>query len=321
MEQTKKIPLLAVVGPTATGKTALGVMLAKAYDGEVVSSDSMQIYQGLDIATAKPTPEEQQNIPHHLISCIPIEANFSLADYLEMAKPLIAKIHHRKRLPIVVGGTGLYVSSLLSNVQLTETSQDPVLRQELLQFAAKYGNVALHDRLKILDPDAAVEIHPNNLVRVIRAIEVCVCSGKTFTQCKAESHCVESPYTSLMIGLTYENREILYERINNRVDEMIENGLLEETYAVYQNTDLRTAYHAIGYKELIPYFENRTSLEACIEKIKQETRHYAKRQLTWFRKISSIQWIILSKSDKKTEIFEKCQKIIAKSNFMCYNIK
>ena len=319
MTESEKLPVLAVVGPTASGKTALGVMLAKQYHGEVISADSMQIYQGLDIATAKPTPEEQDGVPHHLIGCIPIDAAFSVADYLSLAKPLIQEIHDRNHLPIVVGGTGLYVSSLLSNVQLAPTKQDPALRQQFLQYAAEHGNDALHDKLKALDPQAAAEIHPNNLVRVVRALEVCTLTGKTFTACKAESHQIPSPYRSLVIGLTYE-RSVLYDRINERVDQMVAQGLVDEAYAVYQNEALRTAYHAIGYKELIPYFDGVMSLEACIDKIKQETRQYAKRQLTWFRKNNQIQWIILDRFDKKQKIMEKCQKIIAKSGEMCYNI-
>lgn len=216
MTDSEKIPVLAVVGPTASGKTSLGVMLAKAYHGEVVSADSMQIYQGLDIATAKPTPEEQEGVPHHLIGCVPVNAAFSVADYLVLAKPTIAEIYHRKHLPVLVGGTGLYVSSLLSNVQLAPTTQDAALRQKFLEYAKEHGNIALHDQLKALDPEAAAEIHPNNLVRVIRALEVCTLTGKTFTACKAESHQIPSPYQSLIIGLTYE-RSVLYERINTRV--------------------------------------------------------------------------------------------------------
>lgn len=316
MTERKKIPVLAIVGPTASGKTALGVMLAQLYQGEVVSADSMQIYFGLDIATAKPTPEEKQGIPHHLIGCVPMDSSFSVADYLALAKPKIEQIHARNHLPVLVGGTGLYVSSLLSNIQLAPTKQDPALRETLLRFAQEHGNEALHAQLTMLDPQAAKEIHPNNLVRVIRAIEVCRCTGKTLTECKAESHMQPSPYRSLQVGLTYAEREVLYERINQRVDEMVQRGLVEEAYAVYQNSALRTAYHAIGYKELIPYFENTMSLQDCIDKIKQETRRYAKRQLTWFRKNNEIQWIILNRFDKKQEILEKCQKMIAKSDLL-----
>ena len=320
MTETEKIPVLAVVGPTASGKTALGVMLAQKYHGEVVSADSMQIYTGLDIATAKPTAEERQGVPHHLIGCVPMDVSFSVADYLALAKPLITQIAGRKHLPIVVGGTGLYVSSLLSNVQLAPTKQNPEMRQEFLAYAAEHGNEALHARLAALDPVAAHEIHPNNLVRVVRALEICLSTGKTSTDCKKESHSQPSPYRSLIIGLTYADRDLLYARINARVEQMVRDGLVEEAYAVYQNESLRTAYHAIGYKELIPYFENAMSLQECIDKIKQETRRYAKRQLTWFRKNDAVQWIILDKFDKKQEILEKSQKIIAKSGGMCYNI-
>lgn len=320
MTTEEKIPVLAVVGPTASGKTGLGVMLAQQYRGEVISADSMQIYEELDIATAKPTPEEQQGIPHHLIGCVPMEQSFSVADYLSLAKPVIREVYDRRHLPVVVGGTGLYISSLLSNVQLAPTKQDPALREELLAYANANGNEALHARLKQLDPEAAAEIHPNNLVRVIRALEVCLSTGKTFTACKAESHTIPSPYDSVIIGLTFSDRSILYDRINARVDQMVEAGMVEEAYQVYQNCTLRTVAHAIGYKELIPYFENQMPLDSCIEKIKQETRRYAKRQLTWFRKNNAVQWIILDRFDKKQEILEKCQKIIAKSDLMCYNI-
>ncbi len=321
MTEAKKIPVLAIVGPTASGKTGLGVSLAGIYGGEVVSADSMQIYTGLDIATAKPTREEMMGIPHHLIGCVSIDTAFSLADYMALARPLIADIYGRGHLPVLVGGTGLYVSSILSNVQLTETRKDEGLRQELLAFAEIHGNEALHARLAEKDPQAALEIHPNNLVRVVRALEVCLISGKTFTQCKAESHREPSPYHSLQIGLTFSDRQILYDRINQRVDEMVANGLVEEARAVYENEALRTAHHAIGYKELIPYFEQKMTLMECIDKIKQETRKYAKRQMTWFRKNDEIQWIIIDKINKKQEILEKCQKKVAKSGIMCYNIK
>ena len=320
MEQKEKIPILAVVGPTASGKTALGVMLAKAYHGEVISADSMQIYKGLDIITAKPQPEEMEGVPHHLIGCVDLGEAFSVADYLAMAKPLIPEIWNQGHLPILVGGTGLYVMSLLSNVELAPIKQNLELRKNLLSFAKHHGNVQLHQMLVQKDPKAATEIHPNNVVRVVRALEVCITTGKPFSVYKAESHRVPSPYESCVIGLTYRDREVLYEKINDRVDKMVHDGLVEEAYQIYQNEALRTAYHAIGYKELIPYFENQMSLNACIDIIKQETRRYAKRQLTWFRKNDAIQWIILDKTDNKKEILEKSQKIIAKCGGMCYNI-
>ncbi len=308
--ESEKIPLIAIVGPTATGKTALGVEIAKQYNGEVVSADSMQIYQRLDIATAKPTSAQMQDVPHHLIGCIPLDRTFSVADYLELARPCIDDIHKRGKLPILVGGTGLYISSLLTNVNLPEMKSDPQLRESLYQYANKNGNEALHQRLKVCDPDAAATIHPNNLVRVVRALEVYLLTGKTFTEYKAQSHLSPSPYNALQIGLIFEDRTDLYARIDNRVDEMVQEGLVDEVYAVWQTSGLRTAGNAIGYKELIPYFEGNTNLKDCIAKIKQETRHYAKRQLTWFRKNDDIFWIILDKFDNKSKIFAKFQKIV-----------
>lgn len=316
MTEPKKIPLLAVVGPTCSGKTALGVALAQAYDGEIVSADSMQVYKGLDIATAKPTLEEQGGVPHHLIGCVPLGEPFSVADYLSLARPIIAAIAARGHLPIVVGGTGLYISALLQNVQLADARENPALRACLREYAAEYGREALHKKLEALDPVAAAGIHPNNLVRIIRAIEVCTLSGKTLTQCKAESRSKPSPYQTLNIGLNYEDRSVLYDRIEKRVDDMVSRGLVEEAYDAYRTGLSPTAQNAIGYKELIPYFENTATLSSCIEQIKRETRHYAKRQLTWFHKNSSIVWIIIGEFDKKSKILEKCRNIIAKAGFL-----
>ena len=315
-EQQK--PVLAVVGPTASGKTALGVQLAKCYQGEVVSADSMQIYQGLDLATAKPTEEEMQGVPHHLISQIPRETPFSVADYVALAKQTIAQVHARGHLPILVGGTGLYVSSLLDNVQFPTWKGDPGLREALTQFAAEHGAEALHARLRELDPEAADAIHPNNVVRVVRAIEVCQCSGTTFTKQKQENRSHLPLYRSFIIGLDYADRAQLYQRIDRRVEQMVEQGLVEEVRAVYQAAPktAHTAGYAIGYKELLPYLDGTSDLESCIARIQQETRHYAKRQLTWFRKNPAISWIILDKLDNKYEILEKCKKMIAKSQLL-----
>ena len=255
MTEQKKIPVLAVVGPTASGKTALGVALAQMYGGEIVSADSMQIYKGMSIATAKPTEEEMQGIPHHLIDFLERDVTFSVADYVNLAGKIIADIHGRRKLPIIVGGTGLYVSSLLENVRFAETKQNPQLRAELTAFAQEYGAEALHRRLAELDCEAASEIHPNNLVRVIRALEVCIETGEKFSRMKAQSRSEPTPYRSCMIGLDYADRDVLYQRINLRVDKMAEQGLVEEAYAVWKQGKLKTASNAIGYKELVPYFE------------------------------------------------------------------
>lgn len=311
MLNQSKPRVLAVAGPTASGKTWLGVQLAKIYDGEVISADSMQIYKGMDIASAKPTKEEMQGIPHHLIDFLDRDISFSAADYVRLAKEKIAEVLSRGKLPLIVGGTGLYIDSLLENVKFSDGGSDEKYRKKLYDFAGKVGNEALYARLLEADPEAAETIHPNNLVRVVRALEVIHVTGRKFSELKKESRLVESPYDSLIIGLNFENRQNLYDRIDLRVDEMMKNGLLEEAEELWRQGSMKTAANAIGFKEFIPFFENQMSVEACIDKIKQETRRYAKRQLTWFRKNQRIQWIILGEFDKKNEILEKSKKCIA----------
>ena len=311
-EKNNKPFVLAVVGPTASGKTWLGVELAKIYGGEVISADSMQIYKGMDIASAKPAEEEKQGIPHHLMGILDRDVSFSAADYVQLANEKIGEILSRGKLPIIVGGTGLYIDSLLENVKFSEGGSDEAYRSELYAFARENDNEALHARLAELDPEAAEGIHPNNLVRVVRALEVCHVTGRRFSELKRESRMAESPYSSLIIGLNYENRQTLYDRIDRRVDEMVKAGLVEEARQLWQESGMRTAANAIGYKELIPYFEGRAELEDCISLIKQETRHYAKRQLTWFRKNGRIEWFFLDRFNKNNEILEKCKKSIAK---------
>ncbi|MBR6670383.1 MAG: tRNA (adenosine(37)-N6)-dimethylallyltransferase MiaA [Ruminococcus sp.] len=307
----KKPFVLAVVGPTASGKTAMGIRLAKELDGEIISADSMQIYKGMDIATAKPTADEMQGIPHHLIDFLARNEAFSVADYVSLANEKITDIISRGKLPIIVGGTGLYISSLLDNIKFSESRNDESYRKELTEYAQKYGNEALHARLAEIDKEGAEEIHPNNVVRVIRALEICRFTGKKFSEVKLEGRQTEPKYDSIILGLTYSDRQMLYDRINKRVDIMVENGLVEESRKVWSESGLKTASNAIGYKELIPYFENKASLEECIDKIKQETRHYAKRQLTWFRRNEQIWWILLDEIDKTEKILEKCKKYIA----------
>ncbi len=315
----QKQRILAVVGPTASGKTALGVELAKRYDGEIISADSMQIYEGLDIATAKPTPEEMQGIPHHLIGILPRSRSFSVAEYVALASETIREVAGRGKLPILVGGTGLYVDSLLSGMQFTGEGNDLRLRETLYVQAKTEGNAALHARLAALDPEAAASIHPNNTVRVVRALEVCLSSGRKFSEIKAENAAAPSPYASVLIGLDYASREDLYDRINRRVTRMLGQGLLEEARAVWEAGDYGTAANAIGCKELVPYFENRETLEVCVERIQQETRRYAKRQLTWFRRNAQIEWLILGKNDELQEISKKAEKNIAKKENLWYN--
>ena len=311
-EKNKKPFVLAVVGPTASGKTWLGVELAKIYGGEVISADSMQIYKGMDIASAKPAEAEKQGIPHHLMGFLDRDVSFSAADYVKLANEKIQEILSRGKLPIIVGGTGLYIDSLLENVKFSEGGSDEAYREELYAYARENGNEALHARLADIDPEAAEGIHPNNLVRVVRALEVCKVTGRRFSELKKESRLVESPYNSLIIGLNFEDRQKLYDRIDMRVDEMVKSGLIEEARQLWQESGMKTAANAIGYKELIPYFEGKAALTDCIADIKQETRRYAKRQLTWFRKNARIEWLFLDRFNKNNEILEKCKKTIAK---------
>lgn len=303
--------VLAVAGPTASGKTWLGVELAKKYDGEVISADSIQIYKGMDIASAKPTKEEMQGIPHHLVDFLDRSESFSAADFVDLANEKIHDILSRGKLPIIVGGTGLYIDSLLNNVRFSEVKNDEAYREKLFEIARTQGNDVLYAQLLEKDPEATECIHMNNVVRVVRALEVIHVTGRKFSEIKAESIVEESPYDSLILGLNCSERQMLYDRINQRVDKMIENGLVEEAREVWNIGDIKTAGKAIGYKELIPYFRGESDLEKCVDKIKQETRRYAKRQLTWFRRNERIQWIIYDDFSQKCEIFENSEKTIA----------
>ncbi|MGN1412105.1 MAG: tRNA (adenosine(37)-N6)-dimethylallyltransferase MiaA [Oscillospiraceae bacterium] len=314
-----KLPIIVVAGPTASGKTALGIQLAKRYNGEVVSADSMQIYKGMDIATAKPTIDEMQGIPHHLIGFLNRNQSFSVAEYVKLAYEKIDDIHSRGKLPIVVGGTGLYISSMMDNIQFIEIPSNPEVRSRLSKEAETYGKKYLLDRLNSIDSETASTLHENNQGRIIRALEVYELTGKTMSQLKVESRSVETPYRWLPFGIDFPDRSVLYDRINQRVDTMVQNGLIQECQEVYNLGDMKTSNQAIGYKELIPYFENKSTLSDCLDKIKQETRHYAKRQLTWFRKDNRIHWILLNTFDTSNKIIDFCEKVIAKTNFLCYN--
>ena len=270
--------VIAVGGPTASGKTALSVALAKTFDGEIINADSMQLYKGLDIGTAKPSPEEQQGIPHHLLDFLPPETAYSVADFTAAADPLIREISGRGRLPFVVGGTGLYITSLLNGMSFAPEKTDPAIRARLQAQADAGDGAALYARLQQLDPDYAALVHPTTLPRVIRA--------------------ARPPYRSLCLCLTCRDRAVLYDRIGRRVDAMIENGVLDEARRVYEHREAyRTAAQAIGYKEFFPYLAGEQSLADCTEKLKQATRNYAKRQLTWFRRQNEAVWLYLDEED------------------------
>ena len=315
----KKQPLLAVVGPTASGKTALGAALAEEYGGEVVSADSMQIYKGLDITSAKPTAEEMRGIPHHLISVVDMNADFSTADYVSAAEKVIADIGARGKLPVLVGGTGLYINSLIDNISFDASGKDDSVRKRLYEEAETLGREALHRRLAEIDPETAEWVSPNNVVRVVRALEVCEVTGMKFSEYKKLNRGNGSKYDVCMIGLNFRDRQKLYDRIDRRVTVMAENGLAEECRAVYENVETGTVCQAIGYKEMIPYFKGEADLEQCLDKIRQNSRRYAKRQLTWFRRDERINWVYLDEINNFDEIIKICKKIVAKSEILCYN--
>ena len=306
-----KQPIIVVLGPTASGKTALAVELAKLYNGEVISADSMQIYKGMDILTAKPTEEEKQGIRHHLMDFLETETDFSVADYVKLANIAVDDISSRGKLPVLAGGTGLYINSLIDNIKFDDTTGDKEYRERLLAIANEKGNRYLWERLLEVDEETALSVHENNISRVIRALEVFEKTGERLSEHKKSSRLEESRFEPAMIGLTFSDRQMLYDRINKRVDAMIDDGLVNEAKEIYYSRNLNTAHQAIGYKELIPYFSGQASLEDCIEKIKMETRRYAKRQLTWFRRDKRINWIEVDKYENIEDILEKVKKYIA----------
>lgn len=303
--------LIAVVGPTASGKTALAIALAKELGGEIVSADSMQIYRGMDIATAKPTPEEMAEVPHHLIGFWPPEKPFSVAQYAILAREKIDDILRRGRVPVLCGGTGLYIKAIVDHIQYEEeTGEDAALRERLRRQAQDEGNLAVWRQLQAMDPKTAERIHPNNLGRVIRAIEVMQVSGRSIREQEERSRQAPCPYHVIQIGLRYRNRENLYERIGRRVDAMAEAGLPEEARAVRQQGLTATAAQAIGYKELYDWMDGTLPLEQALENLKRSTRRYAKRQLTWFGADARIRWIEPDAQQAGETVTEQAMRII-----------
>ncbi|KAB7664294.1 tRNA (adenosine(37)-N6)-dimethylallyltransferase MiaA [Bacillus sp. B1-b2] len=305
---TKKEKVVVLIGPTAVGKTSLSIELAKKFNGEIISGDSMQIYKGMDIATAKITKKEMQGIPHHLIDIIEPDESFSVAQFQELVRAKITEITARGKLPIIVGGTGLYIQSVLYDYQFQETASDTDFRSKLEVLADKEGSNVVHDMLRKVDPEAADSIHHHNVRRVIRALEVHHVTGQKMTELQKQQK-RELLYDATIIGLTMD-RELLYERINLRVDQMVQQGLLEEVSFFY-NKGLRNcqSIQAIGYKELFQYMDRNQSLEESIEELKQNSRRYAKRQLTWFRNKISVKWFDMTDSVKKGDISKKIVEI------------
>lgn len=306
-----RIPVVAVVGPTASGKSDLAVEICLRFNGEAVSADSMQIYKGLDISTAKPTEEEKKGVPHHMMDFLDNTESFSVAEYQKMAGEYIRDIHSRGKLPVIVGGTGLYIDTLLNNIQLKEDSFDEALREKLLERVEKEGIENLLDELRGIDPEYAEKMHPNNVKRIVRALEVWYSSGVTMTQQIEDSH-AESPYDVCFIGLDAEDRDFLYDRINRRVGIMLENGLESEAKDYLSQENTATSSQAIGCKELKPYFDGEITLAEAADNLRQATRRYAKRQLTWFRRNKEINWILIDKFNSKEEMQNAAFEIIKK---------
>ena len=308
----KKTKIIVVVGPTASGKTSLGIHLAQKLGGEVVSGDSMQIYKDMNIATAKPTEEEMQGVKHHLIGFVNPEDEYSVASFCSDAKRVVEDIASRGKTPVLVGGTGLYIDSFINNTEFFDNANSKTVRAELYKELNENGIEKLYNELLSVDSEAAKKIHPNNEVRVIRALEIYRLTGKNLTEQNKCSHENESPYEPLYIGISYKDREKLYERINKRVDLMYDTGLLEETKEFYKKHPSQTAVNAIGYKELKPYLDGEKTLEECLEHLKQSTRRYAKRQLTWFNRNEKINWVYPDLYNDINELYLKTDALTEK---------
>ncbi len=312
---SEKIKIYGVVGPTASGKTALAIELAKRIDGEIICCDSMQIYKEMNIGTAKPTEDERAAVPHHMTDFLPPEAAYSCADYVKDAEAVVDDIISRGKKPIFCGGTGLYLDRFLRGGNNDYAICDKAYRDELTKISESEGGVdKLYEMLRNLDPESALAIHKNNVKRVIRALEIIKATGRKKSEVDLENSELSDKYEPCIIYTFYQNREILYGRIERRVDMMIDMGLVEETKRLYDAgvfTVSSTAAQAIGYKELLPYIEGRDSLENCIEKLKVATRKYAKRQNTWFSQKPYCQKILMD-DDNGAKTFENIVNISEK---------
>ncbi|QDO91391.1 tRNA (adenosine(37)-N6)-dimethylallyltransferase MiaA [Dolosigranulum pigrum] len=305
--------VIVIVGPTAVGKTALGVELAQLFSGEVISGDSMQVYRGLDIGTAKVTDAEKESVPHHLIDVRDVDEPYTASDFQQMGRAKINEITAREHIPIVVGGTGLYIESLLYNMSHGETDPDPDFRTEMEALAEKESRQFVWEKLEAIDPEAADNIHPNNLVRTIRALEVHHVTGQKFSDYKKQQNERQPLYDTFIIGLNTD-RELLYNRINQRVDLMMADGLIDEARwldcAVSRDAQ---SIRGIGYKELFAYFDGEIELQEATSDIKQASRHYAKRQLTWFRNKTAVDlWVNLVEYPEELEQIKQAVRMFLK---------
>lgn len=307
-----KQKLIVVAGPTASGKTRLAIDIAKSVNGEIVNADSMQIYKYMNIGSAKPTLEEQSEAKHHLIDFLEPDEEFSVADYTELAHKIIAEIASRGKIPIMCGGTGLYINSVVNDITFGEIETDYKLREELNELAKQHSSQYLLDILKEFDPVSAQRLHPGNLRRIVRAIEFYRTTGIPISEHQEMTKQKESRYEPLMLCVKWD-REVLYDRINKRVDIMLNDGLLDEVKCLMEMgyTKELNSMKGIGYKEVIDYFEGNMSLEDTVNLIKQSSRRYAKRQLTWFRRDKRIHWLDADK-DFLSEGIQLCREFIGR---------
>lgn len=306
-----KKPLIILTGPTSVGKTALSISLAKTVNGEIISADSMQVYRYMDIGTAKITPEEMQGVPHYLIDEFDPEEEFNVVKFQAYAKKYIDDIHNRGKIPILVGGTGFYIQAVLYDIDFTENDSDNGYRKELEDLAKEKGPEYLHMQLKQIDPASAEAIHPNNVKRVIRALEYYKLTGEKISEHNEEQRNKTSPYNSCYFVLN-KDRAKLYEGIDYRVDLMMQNGLLEEVKALSARGYTRdlVSMQGLGYKEILAYLEGECTLEEAIYVLKRETRHFAKRQITWFKREKDVIWINKEEFHSDDEILNHMLKIL-----------
>lgn len=300
MEDRKKI--IVICGPTASGKTGLSLKLAKIYNGEIISADSMQVYKKLDVGTAKATTAQQAEIKHHLIDFLFPDEKYNAQVFITLAKENIDGICSISKLPFIVGGTGLYIESLVNGITFTDQKDTTEIKDNLKKMLAEKGKEYMYSMLQEIDPEYAAGVHPNNTVRVMRGIEIFKATGKTMSQQLVLSRPNQKPYDTLIIALGYKDRQKLYDNINNRVDTMIEQGLLGEARYVYDNKDsFINSAAAIGYKEFFLFFEGEQSLEQSTQKLKQISRNYAKRQLTWFNGMPEVNWLYVDSQEDYTK--------------------
>ena len=309
---SKKI--VVICGPTASGKTALSIALAKAFDGEVVSADSMQIYRRMDIGTAKPTKQEMDGVPHHMLDVAEPGEAYSVSRYVEEATACVEDILARGKLPIVCGGTGLYIDGLIRGTDYQPAGTDNGIREQLDGEWEAQGAEQMMARLAAVDPDSAARLHLSDKRRILRALEVYLATGETITVHNARTKAIPPRYEAIMIGLNTEPRQILYDRIDRRVGIMLEQGLLQEVQSLLEDGLLDgTAAQAIGYKELLAYFRGEMTLETAADLIRQKSRNYAKRQLTWFRRDERVKWIVYNAPEAAQAVLQEATNYLTQT--------